>query len=90
MAIIQVQTRRNTIDDVLLFGRLKVNIITKKLKIKLRLPKLKPAPHNLQMANQPTKTLVGLIKDLKMYVHGIQYIATFKLLQNNVIGLQSQ
>jgi hypothetical protein len=28
-----------------------------------------------------------LIKDMKMYVHGIRYIATFKVLQNNVIGL---
>jgi hypothetical protein len=71
MVIIQIQTRRNTIDDALLFGRLKVNIITKQLKIRLRLPKLKPSLHNLQIANQPTTTLVGLIKDLKMYVHGI-------------------
>lgn len=58
MVIIQVQTRINTIDDVLLDGRCKVNIITKQLRTRLRLPKLKPTPHNLQMANQPT-TLVG-------------------------------
>jgi hypothetical protein len=87
MAIIQVQTRKNIIDDMLLDGRLRIKIIIEQLRTRLRLPKLKPTPYNLQMANQPTTTLVGLVKDLRMYVHGIRYITTFKVLQNNVIGL---
>jgi hypothetical protein len=28
---------------------------------------------------------VGLIKDLKIYVHGIPYIITFTILHNNVV-----
>jgi hypothetical protein len=40
----------------------------------LGLPKLKLAPYNLKMANQTTTKLVGLIRDLKIYVHGIPYI----------------
>jgi hypothetical protein len=37
------------------------------------------------MANQTTTKPVGLIKDLKIYVHGIHYITTFTIFQNNVV-----
>jgi hypothetical protein len=37
------------------------------------------------MANQTTTKPVGLIKDLKIYVHGILYIITFTVFQNNVV-----
>jgi hypothetical protein len=59
---------------VLLDGGFKVNIITEQLRLKLGLPKLKPTPSNQRMANQTTTKLVGLIKDLKIYVHDIPYI----------------
>jgi hypothetical protein len=59
------------IDDVFLNGGSGVNIITKQLSTKLGLPKPKPAPYNLWIADQTTTKLVGLIKDLRMYVHGI-------------------
>jgi hypothetical protein len=85
MAIIQVQIGNNTIEDVLLDGGSKVNIITKQLKLRSRLPKPKLAPYNLRMAYQTTTKLVGLIKDLKIYVHGIPYITTFTILQNSVV-----
>jgi len=85
MAIIQVQIKKNTIEDVLLNRGSKVNIITKQLKLKLGLPKPKLAPYNLKMANQTTIKPVGLIKDLKIYVHGIPYIITFTILQNSVV-----
>ncbi len=51
MANIQVQIEKNTIQDVLLDGESDVNIITKQLRTKLDLPKLKLAPYNLRMAN---------------------------------------
>jgi hypothetical protein len=51
----------------------------------LEFPKPKPAPYNLRMANQTTIKLVGLIKDLKISVHGIPYITTFTILQNSVV-----
>jgi hypothetical protein len=37
------------------------------------------------MANQTTTKLMGLIKDLKIYVQGIPYIITFTVLQNSVV-----
>jgi hypothetical protein len=55
------------------------------LRLRLGLPKLKPAPYNLRMANQTTTKPMGLIIDLKIYVHGIPYITTFTALQNSVV-----
>ncbi len=49
------------------------------------LPKLKPAPYNLRMANQITTKPMGLIRDLKIYVHDIPYITTFTIFRNNVV-----
>jgi hypothetical protein len=51
----------------------------------LGLPKPKPAPYNLRMANKKITKLMGLIRDLKIYVHGIPYIIAFTILQNNVV-----
>jgi hypothetical protein len=58
-------------------GGSRINIIIKQLRLKLGLAKLKPAPYNLRMANQTTTKPVGLIRDLKIYVHGIPYINMF-------------
>jgi hypothetical protein len=38
------------------------------------------------MIDQTTTKLIGLIKDLKIYVHNIPYIITFIVLQNNVVN----
>jgi hypothetical protein len=69
MAVIQVQIRKNTIKDVLLDRGYKVNIIKKQLRLRLGLPKPKFAPYNMRMADQTTTKPVGLIRDLKIYVH---------------------
>ncbi len=37
------------------------------------------------MVDQTTTKPVGLIKNLKIYVHGIPYIIIFIVLQNNVV-----
>ncbi len=50
----------------MLDGGFRVNIITKQLRLRLGLPKLKPAPYNLRMVDQTTIKLVGLIRDLKI------------------------
>ncbi len=55
------------------------------MKLKLGLPKLKPTPYNLRMANQTTTKPMGLIRDLKIYVHGIPYITTFIILLDSVV-----
>ncbi len=70
---------------MLLDGGSKINIITKKLILRLRLPKPKPTPYNLRMVDQTTIKLVGLIRALKIYVHGILYIITFIVLKNRVV-----
>jgi hypothetical protein len=51
MVVIQVQARKNNVEDVFLDGGTSVNIITKNLKTKLGLPKPKPAPYHLKMVN---------------------------------------
>jgi len=83
MVVIQVYIGKNTIEDVLLDGGFGVNIII--LRLRLGLPKLKPTPYNLRMANQTITKLVGLIRDLKIYVYGIPYITIFTVLQNSVL-----
>jgi hypothetical protein len=41
------------------------------------------------MTNQTTTKPVGLIRDLKIYVHGIPYVTTFTILQNSVVDSSS-
>jgi len=53
--------------------------------LRLGLPKPKLAPYNLRMVNQTTTKPMGLIKDLKIYVHGIPCITTFIVLQNSAV-----
>jgi len=72
-------------EDLLLDGGFGVNIITKQLRLSLGLLMPKPTPYNLKMVDQTTTKLVGLIRDLKIYVHGIPYIITFTIFYNNVV-----
>jgi hypothetical protein len=58
MAVIQVHIGNNIIENVLLDGGFKINIIKKQLRLRLGLPKLKLAPYNLRMADQTTTKLV--------------------------------
>jgi hypothetical protein len=80
MEVIQIQIGKNTINDVLLYGGFGINIITKQLRLGLGLPKPKLAPYNLKKVDQTTIEPMGLIKDMKIYVHGIPYIITFTIL----------
>ncbi len=86
MVVIQVQIGKNTIEDVLLNGEENVNTITKKFITQLSLPKLKLAPYHFKMANQSMTKTLGIIKNLKIHIHGIPYVVTFIVLQNNVVG----
>jgi len=64
MQIIQIHIGKNTIEDMLLDGSSKVNIITEQLRLRLGLSKPKCAPYNLRMVDQTTTKLVGLIRDI--------------------------
>jgi len=66
MVVIQVHVGRNIVEDVLLDGRVSVNIITKNLKTKLSLPKLKPTSYHLRMANQSMTRPLRIIRNLKI------------------------
>jgi hypothetical protein len=71
MAIIQVQEGKNFIENALLDGGFGVNIIMEKLRVQSGLSKPIPALYNLRMADQTIAKPLGLIKDLKILVHGI-------------------
>jgi hypothetical protein len=80
MAIIQIQIGKNIIKDAFMDGGSRINIIIEQLKLRLGLPRPKPAPYNLRMADQTTIKPMGLIKNMKIYVHGIPYITMFTVL----------
>jgi hypothetical protein len=73
------------VEDVLIDGRTSVNIITKNLKKKLGLPKPRPIPYHLKMVDQSMTRPLRIIRNLKIHIHGIPYIATFIVLKNSVI-----
>jgi hypothetical protein len=62
MVVIQVQVGKNIVEDVMLDGGTSVNIITNNLKTKLSLPKPRPTPYHLKMANQNMTRPLGIIK----------------------------
>jgi hypothetical protein len=64
-----VQIGKKAIEDVFLDGGWGVNIVTKQLRTKLRSFKL--VPYNLWMENHIITKLGRMIRDLKMYAHGI-------------------
>ncbi len=71
---------------MLLDGGYGVNIITKQLKLRLGLLKLKPTPYNLRMVDQTITKPTGLIKDWNVYVHNIPYKTMFIIFQNSVVN----
>jgi hypothetical protein len=84
MVVIQVQIGKNKIKNVLLDGGFRVNI-HETIEIEVRLLKPNLVPYNLRMAEQTTTKPMGLIRDMKIYVHGIFYIITFTVFQNSVV-----
>ncbi len=62
-----------------------MNIITKKFRTKLGLPKPRPAPFHLKMADQNMARPLKIIKNLKIHIHGIPYIDPFTILKNKVV-----
>ncbi len=85
MVVIQVRVGKHFIDDVLIDGGSRVNIITKHLKVQLVLSKPNPTPYNLCMANQTIANAFGLIRDLKIFIYGIPYTVTSVIININVL-----
>jgi hypothetical protein len=85
MAVIQVQVRKNIVEDVLIDAGASVNIIIENLMTKLGLPKPNTIPYHLKMVYQSMTILLGIIRNLKIHIHGIPYITTFIVLKNSVV-----
>ncbi len=62
-----------------------MNIIIENLITKLILLKLMLVPYHLRMVDQNMTKPLGIIKILKIHMHGIPYITTFIVLKNNVV-----
>ncbi len=73
MVVIQVQVRKNNVEDVSLDGGTNVKTI-------LGLPKPRPTPYHLKMADWNMIKPLGIIKNLKIHIHDIPYVATFSIL----------
>jgi hypothetical protein len=76
MVMIQVSVGENFIDDVLIDGGSRINIITKNLRVQLGLSKPNLALYKLCMANQTIVKPLGLIRDFKIFVRGNPYTIT--------------
>jgi hypothetical protein len=63
MAMIQVQVRKNFINDVLIDGGLGVNIITKNLRMQLGISKPNPTLYNMWMAYQTIAKPLALVEN---------------------------
>jgi hypothetical protein len=85
MAVIQISVGKIFIDDVLINGGSRINIIIENLKVQLALLKPNPMLYNLRIANQTIAKPFGLIRDLKIFVHGIPYTITFNIINNSVL-----
>jgi hypothetical protein len=85
MVVIVVHVKKNMVDDVLLDGRLGVNIITYGLKQKLKFPPPHPAPFNLLMVDFSFIKPLGIVPNIKIRIHGIPYITTFIVMNKKVV-----
>ena len=85
MPVISICIGKNIIDDVLLDGGSGVNVITEEERRKLGLPKPSPTPFNLKMANGTITKPTGLLRDVKIHIHGIPYIVTFTIIDCQTI-----
>ena len=85
MLVISIYIGKNVVDDVLLDGGLGVNIITEEERYRLGLPKPSPAPFNLKMANGTIAKPIGLLKDVKIHIHGIPYIVILTIIDCQTI-----
>jgi hypothetical protein len=85
MAVIQIQIGKNFIGDVLIDGGSKINIVIDNLKVQLGLSQPNPMPCNLHMVDKIIAKPFSLIRDLKIFVHGILYNITFIVIEINVL-----
>jgi hypothetical protein len=74
MPIISTKIGNHQLHDVLLDGGSRVNVITETERRKLGLLTPTPAPFKLRMADSSLVQPLGLLRDIKIFIHGIPYI----------------
>ncbi len=85
VVVIPIHVGKNLVEDVLLDRGSNVNIITKDLRENVGLPIPNLAPYTFRMVDQTLTKPIGLIRDLKIHIHGILYIVTFIVMKNNIL-----
>jgi hypothetical protein len=85
MVVIKIQVGKNIVEDVLIDGGINVNIIIENFITKSGLPKPRPFPYHLRMVDQNMTKPLGIIKILRIHIHGIPYVTTFIVLKNSVV-----
>ena len=83
--VISICIGKNIVDDVPLDSGSRVNVITEDECRRLGLPKPSPAPFNLKMANGTIAKPTGLLRDVKIHIHGIPYIVTLTVIDCQTI-----
>jgi hypothetical protein len=85
VVIIQVRVGKSIVEDVLTDGGVSVNIIIENLITKLGLPKPSQVPYQLRMVDRNMTRPLRIVRNLKIHIHGIPYVATFAILKNSVV-----
>ena len=85
MPVISICIGKNIVDDVLLDGGSGINVIIEEERRKLGLSKPSLAPFNLKMANGTIAKPTGLLRDVKIHIHGIPYIVTLTVIDCQTI-----
>ncbi len=88
MANIQVQVGKKIVEDVLIDGGANVNITIENLRTKFGVPKLRPTPYHLKMVDHNMAKPLGVIRNLRIHIHGIPYVATYTVLINSVVDFK--
>ena len=85
MPVISICIGKNVVDDVQLDGGSGVNVITEEERRRLGLLKPSPATFILKMANGSIAKPTGLLRDVKIHIHGIPYIVTLTVIDCQTI-----
>jgi hypothetical protein len=86
MAVIVVHVGKNMVDNILLDGGSGINAIIDGLRWKLRLSPPQLVPFNLRMVDFSFNKPLGIIPNIKIKIYGIQYMVTFMVMNNKVVG----
>jgi hypothetical protein len=84
LPILPVTIGNGTLQNVLLDGGSRVNMITEEEWLQLGLRTPQAAPYRLHMADQ--MELVGLIRNIKIHIHGIPYFISLIVVRNTEVN----